>query len=443
MKTQQPAHAQAVIPRQSGSAQLPENAGVATGRVAIVDPYSTGEHLAAAFAGRGLEAVAVLTMAPPSEWPGRLRSEHYAAVIDYDDNSAQVAHQLKQLQVRHVLAGSESGVPVADRLAAQLGVPGNDPSSSTARRDKFAMACALARAGLHHARTMRAFTVGHAEKCAYELGWPVVVKPADSAASDRVTIACSMADVAALAADILNASNLFGQCNESVIVQQYLIGEQYAVNTVSRGGGHRLVEVWHDRRTDLGNGRMIYDRMDLLAPRDPRVPILSRYVRACLDALGIVNGPAHSEVMLTARGPVLIETGARLQGGDSVALMRDATGTSQTDAAVLAALDSDGAHAARASDPYAYAPVTQMFLQAPADGRIGSDSIERLLRIPGVAGFVHTPTPGAAVRQTVDLLSSPATVYLTAGTAQQIDQAYAAVRKLESTDFYQSEQEGR
>lgn len=434
----------ATIPHQPASAPPSGRAPVDTGRVAIVDPYSTGEHFAAAFAGHGFEAVAVLTMAPPPEWPGRLRSEQYVAVIDYDGNSADVARKLKQLQVGHVLAGSESGVPAADRLASQLGVPGNDPSGSAARRDKFAMACALARAGLPHARTMRAFSVGHAEKCAYELdGWPLVVKPADSAASDRVAIARSAADVSDLAADILNASNLFGRPNETVIVQQYLSGEQYAVNTVSRGGVHRIVEVWHDRRTDLGDGRMIYDRMDLLAPGDTRVPILSRYVRACLDALGIVHGPAHSEVMLTARGPVLIETGARLQGGDSVALMREAIGTSQTDAAVLAALDSAAAHAARASNPYSYAPVTQMFLQAPAEGRIAQDSIGKLMRIAGVAGFVHTPAPGAPVRQTVDLLSSPATVYLTARTTRQIDQAYAAVRELESTGFYQSAHEER
>lgn len=432
-----------MVPHEPASSPPSLHVPADTGRVAIVDPYSTGEHLAAAFAHRGLEAVAVLTIAPPAEWPGRVRSEQYAAVIDYDDNAAQVARELKQLQVRHVLAGSESGVPVADRLASQLGVPGNDPSSSEARRDKFAMACALARAGLPHARTMRAFTVGHAEKCAYELGWPVVVKPADSAASDRVTIACSMPDVSALAADVLNASNLFGRPNESVIVQQYLIGEQYAVNTVSRGGVHRVVEVWHDRRTDLGDGRRIYDRMDLLEPRDARVSSLSRYVRACLDALGVVNGPAHSEVMLTARGPVLIETGARLQGGDSVALMRKAIGTSQADAAVLAALDPAGLHAARASDPYAYAPVTQTFLQAPADGFITESSIKRLMRVPGVAGCVHTPAPGSPVRHTVDLLSSPATVYLTADSTQRIDQAYAAVRELESSGFYQSADERR
>lgn len=431
---------------ESGAATVPrsERASMCTGRVAIVDPFSTGEYLAAAFASHGLDAVAVVATVPPPERAARLDGEQYAAVISYEENMEDVVRQLKRLGVGHVIAGSESGIPVADRLASRLAVPGNDPLSTAVRRDKFAMAAAIARAGLPHARTMRAFSVGGAQVSAHEMGcWPLVVKPADSAGSDRVTVAHSVEEVSKYAADILGATNIFARRNETVVVQQYLSGEQYAVNTVSRGGVHRLVEVWQDRRTDLGDGRMIYDRMDLLAPEDPRVPILSGYVRDCLDALGIAHGPAHSEVMLTSGGPVLIETGARLQGGDSVALMRAATGTSQTDAAVQAALDSADTHAVRARAPYRYAPVTQLFLQAPADGRIGRDALDRLAQIPGVAGCVHTPAAGAAVRRTVDLLSSPATVYLIAGTTWQVDQAHAAVRKLEAADFYENAGRGR
>jgi biotin carboxylase len=429
---------QALILHESGPHPRPELAAVRTsGRVAIVDPYSTGEYLASAFARRGVEAVAVLAVPPPPERAGRLPAEQYAAVITYKENPEEVAAQLRELGVCRVLAGTESGVPVADHLASLIGAPGNNPLTSTARRDKFAMATALGVAGVAHARTMTAFSAGAARNVAYELGtWPVVVKPVDSAGSDRVVIARDVAEVSAAANEILGASNLFGRHNEAVIVQQYLRGEQYAVNSVSQRGVHRVVEVWHDRRTPLGDGRMVYDRMDLLSPADPLVAVLCDYVRACLDALGVAYGPAHSEVMLTSAGPVLIETGARLQGGDSVALQREATGTSQTDAAVQAALDTARAHSARAHQPYPYAPVTQMFLQAPADGWIDADALKALLEIPGVAGCVHAPEPGAAVRRTVDLLSSPATVYLAGANARQVDEAHAAVRALEAAGLY-------
>ena len=407
------------------------------GRAVIVDPYSTGAYLAEAFARHGVQAVAVQGTAQPLGRSEHLHHEQYTVVIADGTDSMDAARFLKELDVRHVLAGTESGVPLADRIAYRLGVPGNDPSTSMTRRDKFAMVRALARADLRHARTIEANTDGGARKAAEELGgWPLVVKPAASAGSDHVVIAHDIGEVRAAAGEILGTADLYGRTNQAVIVQQYLIGTQFAVNSVSQHGVHRIVEVWHDRRTDLGDGRLIYDRMDLLAPDDDRIPMLVDYVRACLDALGIVYGPAHSEVMLTADGPVLIETGARLQGGDSVPLMRAATGTSQTDAAVQAALDSPGAHAVRARTPYPYAPVTQCFLQAPADGRISESAIERLRQVPGVAGFVHTPAPGTAVRRTVDLLSSPGTVYLSGDCAQRIDEAHAAVRKLEVTHVY-------
>lgn len=42
---------------------------------------------------------------------------------------------------------------------------------------------------------------------------------------------------------------------------------------------------------------------------------LIEYTRMVLTSLGIKVGPSHFEVMMTTRGPVLIETGARMQGG--------------------------------------------------------------------------------------------------------------------------------
>jgi biotin carboxylase len=412
---------------------------VRTARAAIVDPYSTGEYLAAAFARRGVETVAVLAVAPPPERAAPLPADQYAAVIHYDGDAAATARRLEQLDVRHVVAGSEGGVPAADLLAGLLGVPGNDPAGSIARRDKFEMAAALDRAGVAHARTLRANSVQAARNAAFRLeSWPLVVKPTDSAGSDRVVIARDLAQLTAAATEILGAANLFGARNETVIVQEHLSGQQYAVNTVSQNGVHRVVEIWHDRRTDLGDGRAIYDRMDLLAPDDDRTGVLADYACACLDALGILHGPAHSEVMLTDAGPVLIETGARLQGGDSVPLMREAVGTSQADAAVFAALDSPAAHAARAREPYPYAPVTQLLLQAPADGWIEDDAIKALLQIPGVLGFTHEPVPGAAVRRTVDLLTSPGTLYIAAESATLVDRACAAVRSLESPTLYRT-----
>ncbi|MEK8104173.1 hypothetical protein NKG94_01750 [Micromonospora sp. M12] len=58
---------------------------------------------------------------------------------------------------------------------------------------------------------------------------------------------------------------------------------------------------------------------------------------AALDAIGFDFGPAHTEVKLTDRGPLLIEVNARA-GGDFVPdLVRHATGVSLLDQTIVAA----------------------------------------------------------------------------------------------------------
>jgi hypothetical protein len=48
-----------------------------------------------------------------------------------------------------------------------------------------------------------------------------------------------------------------------------------------------------------------------------------------LDALGVRNGCAHTEIMLTPRGPRLIESGARPVGGGHQLICEIATGDNQ------------------------------------------------------------------------------------------------------------------
>ena len=65
---------------------------------------------------------------------------------------------------------------------------------------------------------------------------------------------------------------------------------------------------------------------------------LLEYTGKVLDALGIVNGPAHSEIMITKRGPVLIETGARLHGGMTPTALSECYTHSQVDLTIDAFL---------------------------------------------------------------------------------------------------------
>ncbi|MEZ4467775.1 MAG: FAD-binding protein [bacterium] len=98
-------------------------------------------------------------------------------------------------------------------------------------------------------------------------------------------------------------------------MQAYLAGRQYIVNTASLDGRHCVTDIWADHRLPQRGASNIYHGSDLLPSTGEVEDALTAYVGQALDALGVRHGPAHSEVMMTAAGPVLIETAARLQGG--------------------------------------------------------------------------------------------------------------------------------
>lgn len=410
-------------------------------RVAIVDPVSTGAHLAAAFARQGWSAVAVLSRDPlPRVYRGKVRAEDFEHLLTHTGDLDRTAARLAGLGVRAVLPGGELGVRLADQLTERLKLPGNLPALAEARRDKALMAAALADRGVPAPHTLRVHDGEQAAAAARALGWPVVAKPADSAGSDNVHIVHTPHALAEAVDAIRGSLTVFDEPNPSALVQEHLSGEQYTVNSVSLDGRHYIAEIWRDRRTAIPGGRRIYDRMDLLTPTAPLYPQLAAYTRRALTALGIRIGPAHTEIMLTAHGPVLIETGARLEGGALPDALTAARGQSQLSLTVQAYTDPASFAQHAAAPPPTGARVTQVFLAAPADTRLGDGSVlKRLRAIPAVFGTVGDLTPGRAIPATVCLTTSPGTVYLVASDATALERAYRQIRRLEREGLYTAE----
>merc|ERR1712157_367768 len=67
----------------------------------------------------------------------------------------------------------------------------------------------------------------------------------------------------------------------------------------------------------------------LLPPSGEVQDKLVDYVFKVLDAVGLQHGPCHTEVMLTPRGPVLVEVNARMHGLQGSQLIELSTGTSK------------------------------------------------------------------------------------------------------------------
>jgi biotin carboxylase len=394
--------------------------------------------LAGEFARRGWPAVAVLPAdpLPVYDHPRSFRRRDYVVTVTHHEDAAVSAATLATLGVTAVIAGTESGTGLADALAALLGVPGSDPATSLDRRDKGKMAAALARAGVAGPVTISARTLEEAYAAADVIGGPVVLKPAASAASDSVTACRGRDEVAAAWGAAAGAVNLMGARNDRLLVQELLTGQQYTVNTVTapaaggEGPWHYVTDVWLDRRREIPGGRFVYDRMDLLAGDDSRALMAGHYVAEVLSALGVAAGPAHTELVHTGRGPVLIEVNARLAGMADPAALDAALEGSQVSLAAEAVTDP-AAFARRRGRPYRrLACAVQLDLAADRAGIIDPQVFALIRSRPTVAGAVVHAGPGEPVRPTVDLMSSPAMFYLV-GTEADVEADVAAIRSLE------------
>ncbi|MCM0679137.1 hypothetical protein NCC78_31380 [Micromonospora phytophila] len=224
--------------------------------------------------------------------------------MPYQGDLAAVVARLRDLGVGFVVAGSESGVLLADALSAALGTPGNGMRRPRARRDRFEMAEAVRAAGLPAARGIATASVDELLDWAADLGeWPVVLKPLVSAGTDNVVFCESSGQLREAHARIMGSVDRYGRRNDAVLGQQFLHGDEYFVNTVSRDGVHHVVEVWRYHKRQLGDGRTMYDHEEPVPPADPVVAPLVAYTLAVLDALEVRNSAAHTEVMVTKEGP--------------------------------------------------------------------------------------------------------------------------------------------
>jgi biotin carboxylase len=300
----------------------------------VVDPVGTGQEYPAAFRDAGVEVVAVLSMAePPGPYKASWHPENFNHIHVFDGDLAVLAKELQTYQPSCLIPGSEIGVELADALVERV-VPGtgNVPGLAAARRDKWAMAQAVHAAGIPDLRQICSDDPAEIERWLRETGLHdkrLVVKPPKSAGTDNVHIVPEGADWRPMFDQIYGQVNKMGLVNDAALVEEFAEGTEYMIDSYSVDGQHGLVDVCRYTKTHHGDRIGIYDLVDFLRPDDPAVDTIWPYVQRVLDAVGVRNGPGHSEVIVTADGPRFLEVGTRPAGGGHQMITKLCTGTNQ------------------------------------------------------------------------------------------------------------------
>ncbi len=402
--------------------------------VIIVNPISSGSELAPAFAKRNVPSIAVRPMPLSKQgyigFASQIQNENFLEVYENDPG---LVDRLRKLNPLAIIAGTEMGVPLADQLAATL-IPklANVLELSQARTHKGLMQEALEKAGLPVIRTLNTASVDEVTTWLLDhnlTNAALVIKPPVSAGSDKVFYISPGGDWKKMFDYILATPSLLGgRVNETVIVQEHVTGVEYAVDTVSAAGKHVLALLNRYQKVSTGKHMTVFDYVEFVPFDSQEHGKLLEYTERALDALGIRWGAAHSEVMLTSKGPRLIETGARMCGGPVIGFSRAATGSSQVERIVEAYLD--GKISTQNYD--VKQTVVPVFLASPVSGTLRNvEILDRLQKLPTHLATHMWLSNGDHVRRTVNFDTVLGIVAL-AGDRKSVFRDYNHVRAVEA-----------
>ena len=231
-----------------------------------------------------------------------------------------------------VVVGWEFLTEVAAVVAFELGLVGPDPSLARARRNKLAMVTRWSECGAPVPRLQAVLTPDGVRPRG--LHYPLVVKPAENSGSFGVSVVeddSGLGQATSDAAAWTNETPHGMALDRSVLIQDYVPGEEFSVEAVSDRG---LFFAWGVTKkfTTFGRGRAETGHVFPAAISDGlRDSILSVAERGA-RALAVTDGISHTEVKLDAHNrPTLIEMGPRPAGDFIPRLVELATGQSPVD----------------------------------------------------------------------------------------------------------------
>ena len=235
-------------------------------------------------------------------------------LVDFADRAAYadvIREAVVAFDADHVwhVGGEDSMLPAYD-VADELGKAVNAPRSVALLNDKLAMRTLLRDKAIPSARFATADRWQDVAPLLADFTLPVVVKPTTLSGSRGTFLLTDPAELPTWG-DSLAACHYDGP----LLVEEYLRGREFSVETLTVRGVHHVVGV---TRKLLGPLPHFVETGHLFPePDTPETRQVAGLAVELLDVVGYECGPAHTEVILTEDGPRIVESQARL-GGDKI-----------------------------------------------------------------------------------------------------------------------------
>lgn len=213
------------------------------------------------------------------------------------------------------LSLADQGMEIVGRVNDLFGLVGTPYAVSHLFRDKLAMRQHLAEVGMEVVTADPVDGPDDIRAFGERQGYPVVVKPIDGTGSRGVVVIPDATDVersweavARLRADREGIARYYPVTR--FMAEEYIDGEEYAVESFSFGGRHVIVGI--TERLAAGVVEIGHAEPARMRPDDEAK--LVDYVSSFLGAMGLRDGVACTEVKMSAKGPRIVESQDRAPG---------------------------------------------------------------------------------------------------------------------------------
>ncbi|WP_288131257.1 ATP-grasp domain-containing protein [Microbulbifer sp.] len=395
--------------------------------IVIVNGFSTSVYLAPYLRKVGFHLVHVEDESTPKYFKSSHREYNYDLCIE-GKSFSEVLSELELFNVYAVIAGTDSGSSLADKLANQLcPQKSNDLSLSAARNSKHEMFQVLMAAGLTATEQTIFRNFSLLEAWLENKTYPYVVKPTISSGGTGVRIVHDFPSLRSAITENVSTRTIYDEEPE-VLVQTALVGQEYIVNTVSASSIHEVVEVWKVQRNK--SGVPILSHMELVNNNDVSL-ILVEYIRKVLDCLGWRSGPCHSEVMIVNGKPSLIEVNPRLHGDMLPDILTPIIGTNH----VLKTVDSlslDKPLAKNLAPPIQSEFCIKMMLHFHESGKIIKQPNWSLIeKLDSYKGKISRIVNGTYVSSSHSVSTSAASIFLSHPSKKVISNDFQKIKEWE------------
>ena len=277
-------------------------------------------------------------------------------------------------------------------VAKEMGLVGITEDTALKATNKAAMRQALQDYGVPIPRFFKVSDQQQYREAVAQMPGAFMVKPADNSGSRGIIKVDSPTDTAAVEA-AYSYSRGFSRGGD-VVVEEYMQGAEVSVETLTVDGVCHVIQI-----TDkLTTGAPYFVEMGHTQPT-AHAPAVAEQIRrvaiAANRAIGIQNGPSHTEIMVTTDGPKVVELGARL-GGDCITthLVPLSTGVDMVECCIRIALGQ----APDLQHKFQKGSAIRYFSQTP--GVVKSiTGLENARRLPGVRQISIVHGVGETVEQ--------------------------------------------